>query len=68
MWILSDVDDPVMLEPESVELDARLKISEDHLSGEISLPDGRTTAFDGWLGLIGAIESALGSGPPEDDE
>jgi hypothetical protein len=28
-------------------------------AGEISLPDGRTIAFEGWLGLIGAVESAL---------
>jgi hypothetical protein len=48
-----------MLESSSVELDARLKICGDRLSGEISLPDGRTIAFEGWLGLIGAVESAL---------
>ena len=52
-----------MLEPEPVELQARLQVSDDHLSGEIHLPDGRTVTFDGWLGLIGAVESALGPRP-----
>jgi hypothetical protein len=52
-----------MLEPEPVELEAHMQVSEDHLSGEIRLSDGRTIAFDGWLGLIGAVESALGPRP-----
>jgi hypothetical protein len=55
-----------MLAEPSVELDARLKISGDQLSGEISLPDGRTIAFEGWLGLIGAVESALVPARPDE--
>jgi hypothetical protein len=57
-----------MLEPESVEVDAHLQIADDHLSGEIRLPDGHTIPFDGWLGLIGAVESVLGPRPRNDDE
>ena len=61
--IVAHLDDPLMLEPEPVELEAHLQVSDDHLSGEIHLPDGHTIAFDGWLGLIGAVESALGPRP-----
>jgi hypothetical protein len=61
--IVAHLDDPLMLEPEPVELEAHLQVSDDHLSGEIRLPDGRTLAFDGWLGLIGAVEAALGPRP-----
>jgi hypothetical protein len=56
-------DDLVVLEPDSVELDARLRVSGDHLSGEVCLPSGRRIAFHGWLGLIGAVESARAEGP-----
>jgi len=48
---------------DSIELDARLQVCGDHLSGEVRLPDGRAIAFDGWLGLIGAVESARGAQP-----
>jgi hypothetical protein len=49
-------------EPDPIELDARLRISEDHMDGEVRLPDGRWITFDGWLGLIGAVEAGL---PPD---
>ena len=56
-------DDVGVLEPDSIELDARLRVSGDYLSGEVCLPSGHRIAFDGWLGLIGALESARAAGP-----
>ena len=61
--MLAQRDDLVVLEPDSIELDARLRVSGGDLSGEVCLPDGRAIAFDGWLGLIGALESARAAGP-----
>jgi hypothetical protein len=55
-------DDLVVLEPDLIELDARLCVSDEHLSGEVRAPDGRWIAFDGWLGLIGAVETARTTG------
>jgi hypothetical protein len=57
-----------MLAEPPVELAARLEIRGDQLSGEISLPDGRTIAFEGWLGLIGAVESALAVDRPDEND
>ena len=51
-----------MPEPDPIELDARLRVSGDHLNGELRLPSGTIIAFDGWLGLIGAVEAAV---PPD---
>jgi hypothetical protein len=45
-------------DPDPIEFNARLEVSENHLRGELCLPDGRRMAFDGWLGLISAIEAA----------
>ena len=52
-----------MPEPDPIELDARLRVSGDHLTGELRLPNGKTIAFDGWLGLIGAVEAAIPAHP-----
>ena len=56
MLMVSYVDDLVVPEPDSIEVDAHLLLLDDHLSGELRLPDGRRIAFDGWLGLVGAVE------------
>jgi hypothetical protein len=50
-------------DPDPIELDARLRVSGDHLTGELYLPGGQTIAFDGWLGLIGAVEAAVPADP-----
>ena len=57
--MVAQVDDLVVPESDPIELDARLQVCGDHLSGEVRLPDGCTIVFDGWLGLIGAVESAI---------
>jgi hypothetical protein len=57
--MVAQVDDLVVPESDPIELDARLRISGDRLDGAVRLPDGGWIAFDGWLGLIGAVEAAL---------
>jgi hypothetical protein len=57
--IVSHVDDLVVANPDPIELDVRLRVSGDHLEGELQLPSGQTIAFHGWLGLIGAVEAAV---------
>ena len=59
MPMVAHVDDLVVPESDPIELDAHLRISGDHMAGEVRLPDGRWIRFDGWLGLIGAVEAAL---------
>ena len=59
MRIVAQVDDLVVANPDPIELEARLRVSRDHLEGELQLPSGQTIAFDGWLGLIGAVEAAV---------
>jgi hypothetical protein len=53
-----------MVEADAITLDARIQISADHLSGELRLADGRAIPFEGWLGLIGAVELACSSATP----
>jgi hypothetical protein len=65
--ILAHSHDSVVIEPDPIELDARLRVSGDHLCGELRLPDGRRIAFESWLGLIGALEAARSNEPPGDD-
>ena len=52
---------PLVLGSDPIRLQARLEVAGDHLRGELLLPDGTPMAFDGWLGLIGAVEAACGS-------
>jgi hypothetical protein len=66
--MVAQVDDLVVPESDPIELDARLRISGDHMNGELRLPDGRWIAFDGWLGLIGAVEAALPADPFRGDD
>jgi hypothetical protein len=47
-----------MSEVDCIEIEARLRLSADHLSGELRTSDGWRHSFSGWLGLIGALESA----------
>jgi hypothetical protein len=65
--IVSLLDDHVVPEPQPIELAARLRVSGDHLDGELQLPSGQTIAFDGWLGLIGAVEAAVPAEPVPGD-
>jgi hypothetical protein len=66
--IVAQVDDLVVPESDPTELEARLHISGDHMDGEVRMPDGRWIAFDGWLGLIGAVEAALPADPVARDD
>jgi hypothetical protein len=60
--MVAQVEDLVVPGSDPIELDARLRVSGDHLNGELRLPDGRCITFDGWLGLIGAVEAASAAG------
>ena len=68
MSIVSRVDDLVVAERDPIELDARMRIEGEHLSGEVRLPDGRWITFDGWLGLFGAVEAAMPADPVTGDD
>jgi hypothetical protein len=57
---------PSVLEPRPIELQARLVLFGDRLSGELLCADGRRIEFEGWLGLLGAIESAGASERDQD--
>jgi hypothetical protein len=47
-----------MSEPDPIELEASLSLQGDQVSGELRGPRGWRVDFSGWLGLIGALESA----------
>jgi hypothetical protein len=65
--IVAQVNDLVVSEPDPIELDARLRVSGGRLNGELHLPTGQTIGFDGWLGLIGAVEAAIPADPVTPD-
>jgi hypothetical protein len=57
-----------MTDPDAIELDVRLRVVGDELSGEVSR-DGRPSfPFSGWLGLLGAVERACALRLPVPDE
>lgn len=47
-----------MTESPTITLIAHLHLTGVELEGELTGPDGRRIPFSGWLGLIGAVESA----------
>lgn len=47
-----------MNDSEPIELDARLRVSGDELTGEVRRDGRPTIPFAGWLGLLGAVERA----------
>ena len=56
-----------MTNPEAIELDVRLLLVGEELTGEVVRDGYPACRFSGWLGLLGAVERACELRLPSDD-